>query len=253
MGTLFKIIAGLILVVVIVVVVGVLNLDRGIKAAVETLGPKYTQADVSLNEVDLSLKTGKGSLRGLTVGNPAGFKTAQAFSLGEITVQVDTSTVTSDVIVIEQIRILAPQITYESGKNGSNLDQLQKNVTAAAGGTGETPGTEQDDSAEKAVKLIIRDLQISDGKLSYSNALLGDKTVDVALPAIQLTNIGEKSGGATSAEVVKQVLAAINRKAGSAIANSADIDKLKSQLQDQFKEKANKAVGDKLKGLFNRD
>ena len=253
MGTLFKIIAGLILVVAIVVVVGVLNLDRGIKAAVETLGPKYTQADVSLNEVDLSLKTGKGSLRGLTVGNPAGFKTAQAFSLGEITVQVDTSTVTSDVIVIEQIRILAPQITYESGKNGSNLDQLQKNVTAAAGGAGETTGTEQGDSAEKAVKLIIRDLQINDGKLSYSNALLGDTTVDVALPAIQLTNIGEKSGGATSAEVVKQVLAAINRKAGSAIANSADIDKLKSQLQDQLKEKANKAVGDKLKGLFNRD
>ena len=253
MGTLFKIIAGLMLVVVIVVVVGVLNLDRGIKAAVETLGPRYTQADVSLNEVDLSLKTGKGSLRGLTVGNPAGFKTAQAFSLGEITVQVDTSTVTSDVIVIEQIRILAPQITYESGKNGSNLDQLQKNVTAAAGGAGETTGTEQGDSAEKAVKLIIRDLQINDGKLSYSNALLGDTTVDVALPAIQLTNIGEKSGGATSAEVVKQVLAAINRKAGSAIANSADIDKLKSQLQDQLKEKANKAVGDKLKGLFNRD
>ena len=253
MGTLFKIIAGLILVVIVVVVIGVLNLDRGIKAAVETLGPKYTQADVSLNEVDLSLKTGKGSLRGLTVGNPAGFKTAQAFSLGEITVQVDTSTVTSDVIVIEQIRILAPQITYESGKNGSNLDQLQKNVTAAAGGAGQTAGTEQGDSAEKAVKLIIRDLQINDGKLSYSNALLGDKTVDVALPAIQLTNIGEKSGGATSAEVVKQVLAAINRKAGSAIANSADIDKLKSQLQDQLKEKANKAVGDKLKGLFNRD
>ena len=253
MGTLFKIIAGLILVVAIVVVVGVLNLDRGIKAAVETLGPKYTQADVSLNEVDLSLKTGKGSLRGLTVGNPAGFKTAQAFSLGEITVQVDTSTVTSDVIVIEQIRILAPQITYESGKNGSNLDQLQKNVTAAAGGAGETTGTEQGDSAEKAVKLIIRDLQINDGKLSYSNALLGDTTVDVALPAIQLTNIGEKSGGATSAEVVKQVLAAINRIAGSAIANSSDIDKLKSQLQDQLKEKANKAVGDKLKGLFNRD
>ena len=253
MGTLFKIIAGLILVVAIVVVVGVLNLDRGIKAAVETLGPKYTQADVSLNEVDLSLKTGKGSLRGLTVGNPAGFKTAQAFSLGEITVQVDTSTVTSDVIVIEQIRILAPQITYESGKNGSNLDQLQKNVTAAAGSSDETAGTGQGESAEKTVKLIIRDLQISDGKLSYSNALLGDTTVDVALPAIQLTNIGEKSGGATSAEVVKQVLAAINRKAGSAIANSADIDKLKSQLQDQFKEKANKAVGDKLKGLFNRD
>ena len=252
MSTVLKVLAGLVVLIVAAVVVVVLNLDKGIKTAVETLGPKYTQAEVTLNKVDLSLKSGKGTLSGLVVGNPAGFKTGQAFSLGEISVQVDTSTVTKPVIVIQQIRIMAPEMTYESGKNGSNIDQLQKNVTAAAGSSHNATDSATEVEGE-GVKLIIKDLLVSGGKIHYSNALLGDKTIDVALPEIRLTDIGEKSGRASSAEVVKEVLAAINKKAGSAIANSPAIDDLKKQLQSQLKEKADKVVGDKLKGLFNRE
>ena len=111
MSTVLKVLAGLVVLIVAAVVVVVLNLDKGIKTAVETLGPKYTQAEVTLNKVDLSLKSGKGTLSGLVVGNPVGFKTGQAFSLGEISVQVDTSTVTKPVIVIQQIRIMAPEMT----------------------------------------------------------------------------------------------------------------------------------------------
>ena len=251
MKTIFKILAVLVLLVVVGLVFLVMNLDKGIKTAVETLGPEYTKAEVTLDAVDLSLQSGKGTLGGLVVGNPAGFKTGNAFSLGEITVDVDTNTIAEEVIVIEQIRILQPEITYETGKNGSNIDQLQKNVTEATGGGNASASTEKADS--DPVKMIIKDLQISGAKLNYNNALLGDKTIDVNLPEIRLSNIGQKSGGATGAEVAKEILDAINKQAGSSIANSAAINDLKDQLKGQVETKAKEAVSKKLKGLFNRD
>ena len=257
MKTLFKIFAGLVVVVLIVLVVGVLNLDKGIKAVVETVGPELTKSSVKLNNVDLSLSSGEGSLQGLVVGNPAGFKAPNAFSLGEISFVIDPESVTTDTIVIKSLSIIAPEITYESVKGITNLDQLQKNVEQAMGAGSSSGATSEkastDDSAAK--KLVIKDLKISDGKINYSNALLGDKPISLVLPSIHLTGIGESSGGANSAEVVKQILAAINKNAAGAVINSGALKDMGNKLKEQVTERAKDKVEEKLKGLkglFNK-
>ena len=254
MKTLFKIFAGLVVIVLVVLVIVVLNLDKGIKAVVETMGPELTKSSVTLSDVDLSLTSGEGSLKGLVVGNPAGFKTPNAFSLGEIFLAIDTESLTTDTIVIKSLRIIAPEITYESAKGGTNLEQLQKNVEQAIGSgndaSGDTAkGTDSDSSAAK--KLIIKDFSITGGKISYSNPLLGNKPIILPLPPIQITGIGEKTGGATAGEVVKQILEAVNKNAASAVTNSGALkdigDKLKEQTEGQIKEKL-----EGLKGLLGR-
>jgi len=235
MKTLVKVVAVLFVVVLLVVVFAILNLDKGIKAAVENIGPKLTQSSVTLDDVELSLTSGEGSLRGLVVGNPSGFKSPSAFSLGEIFLSVDPESVTTDTIVLNSIRIVAPAITYESANGTTNLAQLQKNVEQAAGGSSRAATEEKGEGAEK--KLIIRDLQITAGKLSYSNPLLGDKTVALALPDIRLTGIGEKSNGASAAEVVNQVLAAINKSAAGAVANAGVLKDAGDQIKQQVEGK----------------
>lgn len=247
MKTLFKILAGLAVVLLIVIVVGVLNLDKGIKAVIETVGPELTKSSVTLSDVDLSLTSGEGSLRGLVVGNPAGFATPIAFSLGEISLAIEPESLTTDTIVINSIRIIAPEITYESLKGSTNLDQLQKNVAQALGSSSGSTAPEEGGEEAAAKKLIIKDLQITDGKISYSNALLGSKPISLALPAIKMTGIGEKSGGATAAEVVNQVLSAINKSASSAVTNSGAL----KDAGDQLKKQAEEKLGG-LKGLLNR-
>ena len=237
MKTLLKIVAGLVVVLIVLLVIGVLNLDRGIKMAVETVGPRLTQSDVTLADVDLSLKTGEGSLRGLVVGNPAGFSSADAFSLGEIFLSIEPGSITTDTIVINSIRIVAPEITYESGKSGTNLSQLQKNVSNAAGGSDSTSSA--DESGEGAAKkLIIRDLKITGAKMRYVNQLLDIKPIELTLPDIQLTGIGERSNGATAAEVVRQVMVAINKSAANTAANSGALkeagDQIKKQVEDKL-------------------
>ncbi len=253
MKSLFKVLAGLVVVLALVAVLLLTNLGSGIKALVEELGPQFVQADVKLDQVDLSLSSGEGSLKGLTVGNPTGFTSANAFSLDEIALAIQPDTITTDTIVINSIRIIAPEITYESAKGGSNIDQLQKNVEQAVerlAGGGAAAESEAPESSSK--KLIIRDFLIRDGKVRYSNPLLGSETVDVALPTIRLTGIGEKSGGATAVEVVNLVLASINKQAVGAIGQAGLLEDAAKGAIEKGKARLEEKLGG-FKGLLKKD
>ncbi|MBT7779894.1 MAG: hypothetical protein HN718_15370 [Rhodospirillales bacterium] len=82
-----KIVIGL-CVVVVAVAGGMFFLSQNapkiIKAVIEDQGSAVTQVSVSVSNVDLSLTDLKAGIRGLVVGNPDGFKTPQAISLGEV-------------------------------------------------------------------------------------------------------------------------------------------------------------------------
>jgi hypothetical protein len=125
---------GVVIVIVIaVLVIGLSNIDSIIKEGVESLGSEITQAKVTLDEVEISASDGSGRLAGLVIGNPKGFKTEHAFSLGAIKISLDIGTVLEDKVVIREIAIDAPQIIYELGDGGSNLDALKRNVNTFLG------------------------------------------------------------------------------------------------------------------------
>jgi uncharacterized protein involved in outer membrane biogenesis len=237
-----KIVSVIILVIIALVVFMVINLDRGIKTAVETIGPEMTQSSVTLNSVDLSLTTAKGSFSGLRVANPEGFSAADAFTLGEISFSMDADSLASDTIIIDSLRIVAPEITMERADGRSNLDLIQSNIASYLG-----TDTEQSSSAEGGKKIIIRDLRITDGKISY--AILNGKGIDLPLPDLHLTDIGKSAGndGVSAAEAAGEIINAIVGAAGSAVSQSGAVKELGRSLEDQVKEKAGA-----LKGLFDR-
>lgn len=240
--------------VIAVLVIGaavfiVMNLDRGLKAAIEQLGPEMTKTSVSLDKVSLSLMSGKGSLQGLAIGNPTGYKTSDAFSLGDISFALDTDSLKSDTIIVDSLHIIAPEVTMESGKKRSNLEQIQRNVESYLGSSGSTESSPQ----QSQQKLIVRDLQINQGQVHYSNVLLGDKTIDIALPNIALKNLGEKEGGASPSEIAGMIIDAITRNAGNAVAASDAVKQIGGQLEDQIKSKGEelKQKADNVKGLLD--
>jgi len=100
---------------------GTTLLNNGIRQGVETVGPRVTQTPVSLGAVNISPFTGKGTLTGLNIGNPEGFKSENIFALGQIDVKVDTGTLFSDKIVIDQIIIQRPEVSYMKTLTNSNL------------------------------------------------------------------------------------------------------------------------------------
>lgn len=238
-----KIVSVIILIIIALVIFMATNLDRGIKTAVETIGPKMTQTSVTLSSVDLSLTTAKGSFSGLRVANPEGFSADNAFTLGEISFAMNAESLATDTIIIESLRIVAPEITMQRADGRSNLDLIQSNIASYLG-TGSDPGSTE----ESSKKFIIRDLRITDGKVSY--AILGGKGLDLALPDLQLTDIGQSAGdgnGVSAAEAAGEIINAIVGAAGKAVSQSGAIKDLGRSLEDQVKEKAGA-----LKGLFDR-
>jgi hypothetical protein len=230
------------------------NLDSIIKAAIEKYGTAATQAEVKLDSVKISITSGEGALTGLTVGNPKGFTTPQALSLGLISVKLDTGSVTgSGPITIREIVIERPQVTYEVTNTGdSNLQTIQKNTMAysgASGGGGGSSSTSGSGGGGQERKLIITDLYVRDGQIGISSTLLKGKALSSPLPTIHLTNIGKDSGGASPAQVAQQVLGSITASASKVA--SADLSKELGTLKDAVGSGAG-GVTDQVKGLLGK-
>src|SRR5437879_8966627 len=157
MKTLLKIGVIVVLLIVVALVVISSSLSSIIKAGVETVGPKVTGTTMKLDGMDLSLFSGKGRLKGLVVGNPPGFQAASAFKLADAKVKVDLKTALTDKLIIEEILIDGPEITYESGPSGSNLSKIQENVAAFGKSVGTQEGVEpkwqKKDPTQKKVQI----------------------------------------------------------------------------------------------------
>jgi uncharacterized protein involved in outer membrane biogenesis len=221
-------------VIVVLVVGGVVyfasNIDSIIKAAIEEAGSRTTRTQVTLAEVKISIQDGSGSLKGFRMSNPEGFKTDSAMRFEEVSVTIDTGTITDDVIVIKEVLIAKPDITYELDGTNSNIATIQKNVDefAKSMGAGGGGGNEAS-SSEGGRKVIIENLIVRGGTIAVSAGFLQGKRMSVPLPTIHLKDIGKeggKSNGATAAEVAEKLLSAISASASTAV-SSLGLDKLK--------------------------
>ena len=167
-------VGGLVAVIVVVLVVVLSSLDSIVKEAIQTYGSEVTQTKVSVADVKISLTSGEGSISGLNIGNPAGFSDPELFKLGKISVKIDTDTVTQNPVVIDEIIIQSPSVSYEINKDGdSNAEILKKNVAKATGGSDSSSSGAASEPSGEEVKLIIRKLVIEGGKAKVKIAALG--------------------------------------------------------------------------------
>ena len=211
MKTFLKISAAIILLIAIVLVVSGITLNSIIQTGVETIGPKITGTPVNLEDVDLSLFSGQGRLVGLVVKNPQGFQTDHAFKLQDVYVSIDLKSALSDKLVIEEISIESPEITFEGDLSSSNLGKIRENVDTFGDSTTSKEPREampqEKESSEQKVQIdhfIVKNAQV---KLS-ATFLKGD-ALTVSLPDLHLRDIGKGSRGATLQEISSQVFEAI--------------------------------------------
>jgi hypothetical protein len=205
----------LVLVVAGVMIFVVSNLDGLVKKAIETVGSEVTGVKVAVSDVKISLTEGKGVIKGLSVGNPQGFKADSAFKLGEITLAIDTGSVTKDPVVIKEILVGSPEVTYEMAAGGSNVDAIQKNVaafTAKSGGGSGGQAKPAEKDAKAGPKLVIDRLAVTGGKVNLATPIPGAQASG-KLGDITLTGIGRDKGGASPAQVAQQFLDALTKSA----------------------------------------
>lgn len=248
-----KILLGLI-VVILLAVAGVAwwlykERDSLIADAIRTYGPQILGVSVKLGGVKTDVANQSAAIHGLVIGNPPGFQTSHALSLGAVSLKLDIASLTRDVILIREISIVNPDVTYEHKSGGSNLDVIQRNVerniaekTAALGiGKDDQKGAKDKGPGKK---FIIEHVYIKDAKADVSADILKGKALSVPIADLHLTDIGKKTNGATAGEAAKQIVAAITANVTKAANSAIGID------VESLKKKGTEAVSGALKGLF---
>lgn len=214
------------------------NLNSLVASAIEKHGSEVTATSVSVSGVDISLGEGRGSISGLRVASPEGFHVRDAFSLGDITIDLDVSSVREDPVVIDVLRIRQPVVAAEVlGDGSSNIEELRKRVQAySASGSGSQ-------EAGPRKKLRIKRFVLEEGRIEADASELGIEKRTLTLPAIRMDNVGGESG-APPDQIAKVILTAVARETASRIANS-EIHRL---IEDQLDE----SVADKAKDLIDK-
>ena len=233
---------GLVVVIAAVVIIVGFFLGDVVKAGMETIGPKVTQTTLTVGSVHVGILTGSAGVNDLVLGNPDGYKSPSAISVGKTAVSVAPFSVLSDKIVIKSVEVRSPEITFEGNPFGANnLKKIMDNVNAFTGGTTATPTTNapaQTGAKKPAKKLEVDDFLISGAKVYFNGATL-------PLPDIHLTDLGTGPDGITASDLTKKVLGEIT---------SATIKAIGSSLGGAGKAVGGEAgkLGKSLGGLFGK-
>jgi hypothetical protein len=241
----------LVVLIVVAVIVAGFFLGTIVKTGMETAGPKITQVSIKVDAVKLTLLTGSAQVKGLVVGNPEGYKTPQAISVGSMAVDVNPFSVLSDKIVIRSVRVEAPEITFEGNPfSGNNLSAIRKNVNAATKGGGSEPTNAATKPAGQAGKKIeVDDFWVTGTIVHVSLTGVSGKEMTLPLPDIHLTNLGKDHAGITAADLTRRVLDAITTATIKAVANATtDIGPGAGKAAGEGMNKITSGIG----GLFKK-
>jgi len=239
----------LLIVVIVVVVLGLAGailagifLDQIVKTGVEKVAPTITKTTVTLGGVHISVLTGSVGVKDLIVGNPEGYQTPQAISVGKAAVSVSPGSLLADKIVVRSIEVDSPEVTFEGSPFGdNNLKKIMANVNSGAAATDQsaahatTPAGQPAKSSGAAKKLEVDKFSITNIKV---HASVGGKVFTLPIPDIQFTDLGTGPDGITAADLTKKVLQEI----------STDTIKAVGENAEKF---AGSAAGDLIKGSTN--
>jgi uncharacterized protein involved in outer membrane biogenesis len=241
---------GLVVALIVVFVAAAFSLGAILKRGVERIAPSATRVDVKLESAEVWLFAWRVHLSGIVFGNPPGYRTPSSLEVNDVTVRFKPSTVFSDKLVVESIKIKKPILTWEGGLSDSNLKKIERNLNDYIGSSSTAPDSKAPPSspAKPERKLQVNDLEIIGAKLQLNTALSGGRTIVVPIPDIHLTDLGTGPQGITPVEVAQRALhAVLNDAAKEVVKNGGQLEK---EAYGGAKSAVKKAT-DSIKGWFH--
>jgi uncharacterized protein involved in outer membrane biogenesis len=199
------------------------SVDLIVKTALEHYAPDVMGVPVTVGEVRISPRDGLGSLKGIDIGSPKGFSAPRTARLGEIRVAIDPATLMQPVIVIRELIVEAPAITYERGDKATNLDAIQKSIAAYIQRSGGPSASRPATASPGGHKFIVERLAIRGGKVTMTTPGLRGQGVTFDLPEIDLRDVGARQGGVTASEIGNLVAEVLQQRIAQKVVTNIEL------------------------------
>jgi len=221
------------------------SLNEYVKQQIETIGTQVTEQSVTVQAVDIKLSQGAGSILGVNLANPTKYQQKKAFSLGEITLDINLESLTKSPIIIDALIIKNPKVFAELTSAGSsNFQDIIKAIEKNTAENGTKSSTEDAKNGQETM-LAVKRIILEGTELTVDLSALGNKAHTVTIPSIHLRSIGGKDGLPASqlgAAIVKQALTELWQQT-----KKIQKDKLVDKAKQSLKEKAQKKLTDLFK------
>lgn len=222
-----------------------------ITSGITTLGPQYVGSAVTVEGASISLLTGTGEVRGLTIGNPAGYDAPRAMKFERITFKLDVMSLRSDKILLSNLTLEQPEVWYQFTANkGSNIDAIREHLLTALPRNGTAAGA----PGATGRKAKVDTFTVNGGTIHVIHPSLQAQNKEMVLPMAALTvkDIGNDADGATTAEVVSQIGTPFLDSLKNEVAARTNFTSTAGRIIEAVKDKAGNLI-DGVKSIFKRD
>lgn len=188
-----------------------LSLNSLVKKVIVSAGSAITGTNVTVDSVQISPFSGKGSLNGVALGNPKGYSEPYSMKLGSITVSLEKQSLWKKQTFLNSIEIRNPRIFLIGTTDGTNLQQIIRNIkssTASKGKSGKTSSLASASGKSCGEKtFVVRSVEISGTKLDVALSAFGQSVrQSLDIPEIRLRNLGSDGSGLTQDQLFQEIL-----------------------------------------------
>ncbi|MDH5722473.1 MAG: hypothetical protein OEY94_04015 [Alphaproteobacteria bacterium] len=176
------------------------NMNSLLADLIEDVGSDALGVEVTVGDVDVIIEDKKITVSDIRVGNPKGYKRAEAIKIGSIVIAAES--LASDLLVFDRVEVNGTSVNLEVKQGGTNLGDIKKYIEQ------NTPQSSQPTS-QTDVKVIVRNVHVRKAQLNPSVMLLDKDLAYVNVPDIHVRGVGERENGVVAQEAVEQVLAAV--------------------------------------------
>jgi len=256
---------GILVLIVVVSLLFSLFGDKLIRTAIETGGKKALQVDVRLANISTSLLRGKVELNDLEIDNPEGYQHESFMKIGHAYMNLNTSSLLSDTVEMETIKLDNIHLTIEQKGTTNNLKKILNNLPEPEPTEPEPEEKPKPTEEKPGKKFRIKVLEINNVEVKAKLLPVPGRadTVTLRIKPIRLENLGSEED-IDMAALTSKIVTAISKgiaEQGTDVLPMDMIDSLGDELKKQGEEllKVGKDIGkeatDAIKdigGLFKK-
>ncbi|MBQ7252477.1 MAG: hypothetical protein IJS32_07740, partial [Kiritimatiellae bacterium] len=211
MKSLFKFLGWTLFVLVVLAAVLLFAFGPIAKFAVNHLAGPFLGVSAHVDDVSFSPVKGKLAMENFVLGNPKGFDSGYMMKLDHLLFDLETGSLFSDPLHIEEIEVTGFAVTLDGIVN-NNISAFIDGLSGGKDGKEKEEKKEEkpegkDAEKKPARKVYIGSVDISDTHFNF--APFAGKVLPIPLPPIHLDEIGKPDDGASIMDAVKQIMGGI--------------------------------------------